>query len=120
MRSVHWSAVIGPCKKEEILAEIKRTAEENGGKPLGRARIERVTGITIYDWSRYWARFSEAQRETGFEATDLGMRNETKQLYCVERLRALAPQTPLHRESMRAHAPYMCMSAARDGRLTTG
>jgi hypothetical protein len=58
-------------EKEEILAEIRRTAKVNGGKPLGRARFEQATGITWYDWSRYWARFGEAQREAEVEPTTL-------------------------------------------------
>lgn len=57
--------------KEEILAEIRRTAEENGGKPLGKSRLEQATGITEYDIGRYWARFSDAQREAGFEPNTL-------------------------------------------------
>ncbi len=32
--------------KEEILDELRRTAAENVGKPLGRERFERITGIT--------------------------------------------------------------------------
>ena len=52
--------------KEKIIEEIKRTAKENGGKPLGMARFEKETGIKIYDWKRYWARFGEAQKEAGF------------------------------------------------------
>jgi len=53
--------------REEILSEIRRTADENGGKPLGRARFIRITGITEYELGRHWARFSEAQREAGFQ-----------------------------------------------------
>ncbi|MFR9772412.1 GIY-YIG nuclease family protein [Nocardia sp. SC052] len=53
--------------REEILAEIRRTAEANGGKPLGREQLERVTGIKEYDWQKFWPRISEAQREAGFE-----------------------------------------------------
>jgi hypothetical protein len=53
--------------KEEILAEIRRTAEENGGVPLGRHRFEHATGVTTYEWSKFWARFGDAQREAGFE-----------------------------------------------------
>jgi hypothetical protein len=57
--------------KEDILAEMKRTAEENGGKPLGVARFEQATGIRPYDWQKYWARFGDAQREAGFEPNKL-------------------------------------------------
>ena len=58
-------------QKEEILAEIRRTAKENGGKPVGKVRFERTTGIKEYEWSRYWARYSDAQREAGFEPNSL-------------------------------------------------
>jgi hypothetical protein len=53
--------------KNHILDEIKRTANENGSKPLGRERFERETGIKEGDWcGRYWARWSEAVTEAGF------------------------------------------------------
>jgi hypothetical protein len=52
--------------KQQILAEIKRTAQKNGGKPLGAARFEKETGIKSYDWAKYWARFGDAQKEAGF------------------------------------------------------
>jgi hypothetical protein len=53
--------------KQHILNEIKRTAEENGGKALGRERFAKLTGIREGDWSgRYWARWSEAVSEAGF------------------------------------------------------
>jgi hypothetical protein len=52
--------------KQHILNEIVRTAKENGGKPLGRERFGKVTGIREGDWSgRYWARWSEAVSEAG-------------------------------------------------------
>jgi Meiotically Up-regulated Gene 113 (MUG113) protein len=55
--------------KQHILNEIKRTAEENDGKALGRERFETVTGITQGQWfGRYWSRWGDAVREAGFEA----------------------------------------------------
>jgi hypothetical protein len=53
-------------QKEDILAEIRRTAQENGGKPLGWRQFERNTGIKPYEWTKYWARFGDAQKEAGF------------------------------------------------------
>jgi hypothetical protein len=53
--------------REEILTEIRRTAEENGGRPLGFRKFEQVTGIGPYAWGRYWPRFTEAQAEAGYE-----------------------------------------------------
>jgi hypothetical protein len=58
-------------QREEILAEMKRTAEENGGKPLGTARFEQVTEIRKADWLPYWSRFGDIQRDAGFEANQL-------------------------------------------------
>ena len=58
--------------KEHILREIRRTAEANGGKPLGRLRFRTETGIKESDWSgKYWARWSEAVREAGFSPNKL-------------------------------------------------
>src|SRR3989344_5715795 len=57
--------------KQHILDEIKRTAKENGGKPLGLARFQKEAGINPYDWSKYWARFGDAQKEAGFETNQL-------------------------------------------------
>jgi hypothetical protein len=53
--------------KQTIIDEIKRTAAENGGKPLGHRKLGSEAGIRETDWKKYWARFSEAQREAGFE-----------------------------------------------------
>lgn len=53
--------------KEKIISEIKRTAQENGGIPLGRARFLSETGIKESDWiGRYWSKWSEAVIEAGF------------------------------------------------------
>lgn len=57
--------------RDEILAEIKRTADENGGKPLGRMRFQNATGIGKSDWVRYWSKFSDAQRDAGLAPNEL-------------------------------------------------
>lgn len=58
--------------KAYILEEIKRTARENGGVPLGRVRFADETGIRVRDWSGlHWARWADAVREAGFSANQL-------------------------------------------------
>jgi hypothetical protein len=53
--------------KDRILAEIRRTASENGGRPLGRLRFFAETGIRESDWRGiHWVRWSEAVAEAGF------------------------------------------------------
>ena len=53
--------------KEHILSEIKRTAEENGGTPLGKGRFEKETGIKVWDWcGKYWSRWGDAIVEAGY------------------------------------------------------
>jgi hypothetical protein len=67
--------------KERILAEIRRTAEANGGTALGVARFAAETGIQQHDWrGRYWARWSDALAEAGFEP------NRLQQPYADEHL----------------------------------
>ncbi len=54
--------------KEEILREIKRTAEVNNGAPLGRNRFAAETGIKETDWSgKYWTKWSDAIIEAGYQ-----------------------------------------------------
>lgn len=54
--------------KEDILREIRRTADENGGVPLGKQRFFAETGIRESDWAgRWWTRWSDAVREAGCE-----------------------------------------------------
>ena len=54
--------------KQEIINEIKRTAAENNGEPLGERSFEKETCIRRTEWyGVYWAKWSEAVQEAGFE-----------------------------------------------------
>lgn len=54
-------------EKDYIIQEIIRTAEENGGKPLGTQRFENETGIRKYDWfGKYWSKWGDALIEAGY------------------------------------------------------
>src|SRR5436305_3742727 len=58
--------------RAHILDEIRRTAAENGGLPLGRQRFFQETGIRESDWSgRFWSRWGDAVREAGFAPNQL-------------------------------------------------
>jgi len=60
--------------KQHILVEIRRTAEANGGKPLGHREFSNATGIQEGDWSgRYWARWSDAVREAGYAPNSMSV-----------------------------------------------
>src|SRR5580704_12068097 len=66
--------------KSSILDEIRRTAQANGGKPLGQTAFASDTGIKVYDWNRYWARWSEALAEAGFSANVFNQPLDIKEL----------------------------------------
>lgn len=58
--------------KKTIIAEIKRTARENGGVPLGVQRFRTATGIGQYDWyGIFWKSWGEAQLEAGFSPSSM-------------------------------------------------
>jgi hypothetical protein len=59
--------------KEHILSEIRRTANANGGVPLGlHHRFFAETGIKESDWrGKFWVRWSDAVTEAGFQPNEL-------------------------------------------------
>ncbi len=58
--------------KKHIIDEIIRTAKENNRTPLGHRKFASETGIKYSDWhGKYWARWSEAIKEAGYEPNKL-------------------------------------------------
>ncbi len=57
--------------KQDIINTIRRTAKENGGKPLGVARFEKETSIKVHEWKKFWPRFGDALKEAGFSPNQL-------------------------------------------------
>jgi hypothetical protein len=74
--------------KATILSEIRRTAADNGGVALGRARFFAATGIRETDWlGRYWRKWSDAVREAG--ATPNRLQQPFGETQLLERLSVL-------------------------------
>jgi hypothetical protein len=67
--------------KQFILSEIRRTAAQNGGKPIGVQRFKTETGIAQHEWCGiHWARWSEAQIEAGFEPSEWNQAIDEEQM----------------------------------------
>lgn len=97
--------------REHIVAEIQRTAAANGGKPLGRTRFFAETGIREAAWlGRYWAKWSEALREAGFENNAMMTRLDDEEV-----LGALAQE--VRRLGRMPTAPELRLARRRDPSL---
>lgn len=46
------------ASRDQILAEIRRTAAENGGRPLGKQQFSRATGLSEYAVNQFWPNYS--------------------------------------------------------------
>jgi len=67
--------------KAYILNEIKRTAAENGGTPLGQSRFFTETGIKISAWKCvHWSRWGDALQEAGFSPNQFNTAYENEEL----------------------------------------
>ena len=88
--------------RAHIIAEIRRTAEANGGTPLGRSRFETETGIREHDWrGRYWARWSDAVAEAGLSPNAFQQRRDEDEVLAslvdeIRRLRRMPTVAELH------------------------
>ena len=57
--------------RAHIIAEIKRIAEAQGGRPPGRLRFSRATGITMWHWQGVcWTRWNDAIGEAGYRPNE--------------------------------------------------
>ncbi len=59
-------------QKEYIIAEIKRTTQQNSGIPLGKEKFSKVTGIKQSDWwGKHWRSWGDAVSEAGFSPNSM-------------------------------------------------
>jgi hypothetical protein len=83
--------------KEHILAEIRRMAEEDGGRAPGRERFVAQTGIGESAWlGRYWARWGDAVKDAGLEPNQMMGRSDDEEAlrrYALETQRLGHPPT---------------------------
>ena len=67
--------------KDFILAGIKRTAERNGGAPLGQNKFAKLTGIKKIDWyGKHWSRWDDALKEAGYTPNTLNQPYDERSL----------------------------------------
>ena len=61
--------------KEHILSEVRRTAAQNSGQPLGRGAFFSATGIRESDWiGKWWPRWNDVLAEAGFPPNQMNPR----------------------------------------------
>ena len=75
--------------RQQIVAEIKRIALDNGGDAPGRHAFERTTGVKKSDWYPHiWLRWSDALVEAGYAANTFQMK--TSDEFLLEKYIGLA------------------------------
>lgn len=75
--------------RDIIIAEIKRIAEANGGKPPGNQLFRSETGIGEAKWRGvYWARWGDALADAGYAANEWTGKLDTGEL--LQRVAVLA------------------------------
>src|SRR3954465_13625638 len=73
--------------KEEMLKLIRQKAAANGGKPVGKERFEAETGIREHEWQGlHWIRWSDAVREAGFSANEMGWTRKMNESHLLTKL----------------------------------
>lgn len=67
--------------RARIISEIKRMAAANAGRPPGVKAFEDETGTPRRSWlGKYWARWSDALAEAGFEANTLNPKTSDEEI----------------------------------------
>jgi hypothetical protein len=68
--------------KDQIIAELKRIAFNNGGQPPGMKTFEIESGFPRSSWRGiYWSKWSDVQSEAGFTPNQASQRVEDYQIY---------------------------------------
>ncbi len=92
--------------RDYILDQMKITAAENGGVPLGRLRFESALGIKEHHWTKFWARYSDLVTEAGLAPNTLnGATPEEVLLSALAELTRALGRFPTDRD-LRARRAY--------------
>lgn len=67
--------------RQLIISEIRRLGSENNGQPPGVSAFTNATGITMGKWrGTYWARWSDALAEAGYQPNSLVARRDSNEV----------------------------------------
>jgi hypothetical protein len=94
-----------PVTKEEILSEIRKYVSANDGEIPGERTFETSTRIKSWSWKgRFWARWTDAVREAGFDPNQLQQKIPEHEL--IQKLAALVVELDRFptRDEMNVHS----------------